>query len=633
MSDHMCEMWKEEVDILKEKADNGDVESRSKLCDYVLKEECNEELLRHCCCYVKEAADLGRVDFQVKYGDMLYSGLGIEEDKTLSLKYYKLASDHGSIEGKYKYGRLIIEVSSSSEDKSIGIKCLKEAADSGNVDSQYEYGLVCEEGKCVEVDLVESTRYYKMSADQGNFKAALTYGGMMLEDVDNEENVRNAVKYLENLGEKTILKEEWKDVYSIGCTLVHAKKQEGIRYLKIAADKGYTISQVDYAEQLIEGGLIEADRELAIYYLKLAIGSGNSYAESLYESMISNGDGDEGIDYVDMQVREFDKARSVNIEDWIVCIEDYEFVESIGSGQYGRVDKYRDKRTGDIVAIKTLYGIEGDKIKLFDREVNLLIQVDHPCVVNIRGFSLVSENEGLGRSCCSDSFENKGLTGSARIVTDFVVHGSLDHHLWGDGNGIALTRDNRSIIIIGIAFGMRYIHKKGIIHRDLKPGNILINEYNYPEISDFGSGVFQVVGGYLTDGIGTPSYMAPELYDNLGYDESVDVYSFGVILYELIFVERGFEGSSLQIMRESLSGRRRSLEVLDNYWAEGVHLKIVEIIDRCWSVERSVRPSFEEIIDILVSIEFKIYEDIDLNIINKFVEGIRLYENQESRES
>lgn len=93
------------------------------------------------------------------------------------------------------------------------------------------------------------------------------------------------------------------------------------------------------------------------------------------------------------------------------------------------------------------------------------------------------------------------------------------------------------ICLIGISNAMKYLHQQGIIHRDLKSDNVLMDEYFYPKICDFGlSRIFpESLSSSITSCIGTPIYMAPELFDEeVHYTKKIDVFAFAILAYEII---------------------------------------------------------------------------------------------------
>lgn len=173
---------------------------------------------------------------------------------------------------------------------------------------------------------------------------------------------------------------------------------------------------------------------------------------------------------------------------------------------------------------------------------------------------------------------------------------------------------------------MNYLHNHGIIHRDLKPDNILTDEQHYPRICDFGlSRCFQKSLKNsdeltMTGQIGTPIYMAPELINgDEHYGPSVDVYSFGMIAYELVtgkvpFYELG-----------NITAIALGIKVANGYrpkFPEFVPEKMQKLIGRCWSEKPSERPSFEEIFNELAEDFTYIGEPVDEDEVKDFLSFI-----------
>jgi serine/threonine protein kinase len=159
---------------------------------------------------------------------------------------------------------------------------------------------------------------------------------------------------------------------------------------------------------------------------------------------------------------------------------------------------------------------------------------------------------------------------------------------------------------------MKHIHSKGIIHRDLKPENILLDSEGRVRIADFGcSRLFEP--GITLSSAGTPLYMAPEIIGG-HYDGKVDVYSFGLILYEII-VEDGLFSSPSDKLRLFLD--------LQNGWRpdipEGVMQVSKDLITRCWDQRSSHRPTFEEIWKILCAADFRVIPDFDIVQVDLFL--------------
>jgi serine/threonine protein kinase len=174
----------------------------------------------------------------------------------------------------------------------------------------------------------------------------------------------------------------------------------------------------------------------------------------------------------------------------------------------------------------------------FMKEVEMLVTLQHPCVVPIVGYSLPTRRS------------------PAQIGTKFAVNGSLRSALekrpsFVNDTGIAM-------IIVGLAHGLEFLHKNKVIHRDLKPENILLDDKGWPLISDFGSSRLGDLEITQTLQVGSPLYMAPEMYDDFDYTTAADVFVFGLILYEVVVGKSVFERDTrvLALMQKVARGER-----------------------------------------------------------------------------
>ena len=208
--------------------------------------------------------------------------------------------------------------------------------------------------------------------------------------------------------------------------------------------------------------------------------------------------------------------------------------KNLGGGTFGDVylaQKNDDKKQYAAKILKSEKGFDGNQQKLILRESLILFRLQHPSILKFLGVNFQSKS-------------NPSLL-EPTIITEHLPHGSLRGNLTNERNHIQdekWTPTKKYISLIGISDAMRYLHEHGIIHRDLKPENILIDENYYPRVCDFGlsrcfpESLTNSMKLMMTDGIGTPRYMAPELFDD---DDSVlgptiDVYAFGMIAYEVM---------------------------------------------------------------------------------------------------
>jgi serine/threonine protein kinase len=292
-----------------------------------------------------------------------------------------------------------------------------------------------------------------------------------------------------------------------------------------------------------------------------------------------------------------------NLSDCVTDFEDYEFVEEIGRGSFSIVDRFHNRKTGIDLAVKSFHqfcGFEGghDWMSVFIREIEILLQMSHPCIVSLAGYSMPTKDH------------------PARLATFFVDGCSLSSVLMSNSDWWAGTV--KSIAVVGIVIGMNYVHSRGIVHRDLKPSNILLDkETHQVHICDFGSSRLFSVESTLTQRIGTPQYMAPEMYGEEEYDFKVDVFAFGLILYEILTNNPVF-GSKLgprQIMRMVLTGERPNIP-------DNIPAFVKSMIRSCWSTDRAARFSFAELFKILDENEFKICVGVDPAQVRLFIKSV-----------
>ncbi|CAL5033532.1 unnamed protein product [Urochloa decumbens] len=200
------------------------------------------------------------------------------------------------------------------------------------------------------------------------------------------------------------------------------------------------------------------------------------------------------------------------------------FREVLGTGASGIV--YKGQLPDDLstyIAVKKIDKLEHETEKEFTVEVQTIGRTHHKNLVRLLGFC----NEGKERL----------------LVYEFMINGSLNQFLFGD---VRLEWNLRAQLALGVARGLLYLHEEcstQIIHCDIKPQNILLDGNFTAKISDFGlAKLLRTNQTQTITGIrGTRGYVAPEWFKSIGITAKVDVYSFGVILLELVCCRRNVE--------------------------------------------------------------------------------------------
>lgn len=206
----------------------------------------------------------------------------------------------------------------------------------------------------------------------------------------------------------------------------------------------------------------------------------------------------------------------------------YELLETIGAGGFAVVYRGHDTALDRPVALKELRPMllqDKNWVQRFRREARTIARLDHQHIVPI--FDVHDFNDRLF------------------IIMRLVEGGSLEDRLVQQG---PLPWANVLQIILPIGEGLRYAHTNGVLHRDLKPANILIDAERGPMLSDFG--LAKLMGEHslsLTESgaiVGTPHYIAPEVWEGKGTSPQSDIYALGCILYEMITGEKIFKGET-----------------------------------------------------------------------------------------
>ncbi|MBS0397087.1 MAG: protein kinase, partial [Proteobacteria bacterium] len=249
----------------------------------------------------------------------------------------------------------------------------------------------------------------------------------------------------------------------------------------------------------------------------------------------------------------------------------YKFIEKIGKGAFGTVLLMEDTVVEERLILKFLnpnVSSDEEMMKRFVHELRYSRKITHRNVIRIYDFLSIRGNYAISM----EYFPSHTLGGE--IVNEKPVE---------------LKRAVK--VGIDIATGMAVAHQAGIVHRDLKPANVLINNESLLKIVDFGVAAAQSQGdtqltktGYV---IGSPKYMAPEQILGKKVDERADIYSLGVILYEMFAgVPPYSRGDHMSVMYQHVQGKAKAPIEINKALPPGLN----DLVLRCMALDKAKRP-------------------------------------------
>ncbi|CAK82993.1 unnamed protein product (macronuclear) [Paramecium tetraurelia] len=226
-----------------------------------------------------------------------------------------------------------------------------------------------------------------------------------------------------------------------------------------------------------------------------------------------------------------------------VKLTDYDIMNTLGTGSFGRVRLAKQKSNNKYVALKMLKKIEILRLKQVDHiisEFNILKQVKHPFLIEMSGYT---QDERY-----------------IYFVLEYIQGGELFTYLRNAGT---VQNEEAQFYSAQVVSMFEYLHTKNIVYRDLKPENLLVQPDGYLKLTDFGFA--KVVEDRTYTLCGTPEYLAPEILLNKGHSKPVDWWCLGIFLYEMLAgIDPFNDEDPMAIYQKILKGKVKFPRNFDN---------------------------------------------------------------------
>lgn len=252
----------------------------------------------------------------------------------------------------------------------------------------------------------------------------------------------------------------------------------------------------------------------------------------------------------------------------VTLLDRYRIVAPLGKGGMGEVYRAEDLRLGQPVALKFLPASllqSEDAVACFHREVRLARQVSHPNVCRV-----FDVGEADGQTFLSMEYvDGEDLASLMRRIGRLPADKALD-------------------IARQLCAGLAAAHEHGIVHRDLKPANIMLDGRGRVRITDFGLAAISFEAGSSDARAGTPAYMSPEQISGGEITPQSDLYSVGLVLYEVFTGKRPFDAKTFD---EMVRQREKSTPTLPSHYVKEIDPLVERVIMRCLERDPSKRPA------------------------------------------
>ncbi|RIA80754.1 kinase-like domain-containing protein [Glomus cerebriforme] len=486
--------------------------------------------------YSLELAEQGYSNAQNKLGSCYENGIGIEKDKAKAFNWYRKAGENGNIDVQYKLGLYYENGIGIEKNIAKAFYWYQKAAENGDKNAQYNSGLYYENGIGIEKNETKAFYWYQKSAENKNKHAQFNLGNCYENGIGIEKDIIKAFKLYKEL-----------------------------------AEQGYCNAQNKIWFFYAIGKGVEKDLEKATYWFKKAKkGSKNT------------------IEWINNALK-YEKIK-------LISYNELENATPLHTGGFGHITRAFWTKINNYVICKKLTNttdIKHDLLDAFIHELKIHLHLDYSDrIIRCLGIGLALDGT-WGRINNTNSFFLDPKTSEYLLIMQYANNGDLKNYL--KNNFKNLTWDDKKKLAFQIANGLNYLHNENVLHRDLHSKNIVIHENN-AKITDFGISKIQNDQNstdYM-DNFGVIAYLEPKriLDPNFPYTKSSDIYSFGVLMWEISSGCPPFkDNSDNDALAITIINGEREITI------PNTPCDYEELYKDCWDREPEERPTINEILD------------------------------------
>ncbi|KAK8881293.1 hypothetical protein M9Y10_004028 [Tritrichomonas musculus] len=310
-------------------------------------------------------------------------------------------------------------------------------------------------------------------------------------------------------------------------------------------------------------------------------------------------------------VIETTKTKS-SLKDFIFNLSNFNKKELILKSELYKLYKATDKKTGKEYAVHVsnvvMNQFSEKEMRDISEEMNVISEINYPSLAKLFGFSPANFED-----------EPKPV-----LITEILTNTTLKEVVQNEKKNKILPGWNSTtklIVIYGIACGMKHLHSRGILHRNLRPTSVYLTENIEPKLFNFGHLTYLLFQNSFTFQSGkeaqvSPIYTSPEVLASKEYTKASDVYSFAMIVYEIITLERPFCNlKEFQEFYDEIVIKRNRPS-----FSKPITGCYKDLIEKCWLQEPNERPTFDEIVDILKTNPSFISKEVDKEMFFKYAD-------------